>query len=45
VFNKNVNNFRYLRSSTLYANNDTDMQALLAAAIPATPIDDTDLGL
>ena len=42
VFNKNVNNFRYLRSSTLYANNDTDMQALLAAAIPATPIDDTD---
>jgi hypothetical protein len=30
--------FKYLRSSTLYANNDTDIQALLAAATTATPI-------
>ena len=42
VFNKNVNNFRYLRSSTLYANNIADIKSLLAASTTATPIDDTD---
>ena len=42
VFNKNTNNFRYLRSNTLYdETDDADMQALLAAATTATPIDDT----
>jgi hypothetical protein len=42
VFNKNTNNFRYLRSNTLYDKTlDADMQALLAAATTATPIDDT----
>jgi hypothetical protein len=30
--------FKYLRSSTLYNNNDVDMQAMLAAASIATPI-------
>ena len=38
VFNNLVNNFRYFRSNTLYLDNDTDMQALLAAATIATPI-------
>lgn len=38
VFNSLVNNFRYFRSNTLYLDNDTDMQALLAAATIATPI-------
>jgi len=42
VFNKNVNNFRYLRSSTLYANNIADIKSLLAASTTATPIDDMD---
>ena len=42
VFNKNVNNFRYLRSNTLYANNIADIKSLLAASTTATPIDDTD---
>lgn len=42
VFNKNINNFRYLRSNTVYDKDvDADMQALLAAATTATPIDDT----
>lgn len=42
VFNKNVNNFRYLRSNTLYANNIADIKSLLAASTTATPIDNTD---
>jgi len=42
VFNKNVNNFRYLRSNTRYYNNVADIKTLLAAATTATPIDDTD---
>jgi hypothetical protein len=42
IFNKNRNNFRYLRSNTVYNKDlDADMQALLAAATIATPIDDT----
>jgi hypothetical protein len=42
VFNKNTNNFRYLRSNTVYDETvDADMQALLVAATTATPIDDT----
>ena len=41
VFNKNVNNFRYLRSNTRYYNNVADIKSLLAAAIPAAPINAT----
>lgn len=42
VFDKNVNNFRYLRSNTRYYNNVADIKTLLGAATPAVPIDDTD---
>ena len=42
VFDKNVNNFRYLRSGTLYANNVADIKTLLSLSTTATPIDDTD---
>ena len=41
VFNKNVNNFRYLRSDTLYDNNIADIKSLLTVATTATPIDDS----
>ena len=33
-----TDNFRYLRSNTLYQNNQTDINALLAASTEATPI-------
>ena len=38
VFDSSEDEFRYLRSSTLYANNPTDIAALLAASAGATPI-------
>lgn len=38
VFDPTNDNFRFLRSNTLYQNNSTDIQALLAAATTATPI-------
>ena len=38
VFAPSVDELRYLRSSTLYANNSTDIAALLAASQNATPI-------
>ena len=41
VFDETRDNFRYLRTNTLYNNTDTEMQALLAAALPATPIETT----
>jgi len=47
VFNKNVNNFRYLRSDTLYDNTVADIKLLLAETLTnpnggiATPIDDS----
>ena len=41
VFDETRDNFRYLRTNTLYNNTDTEMQALLAAALPATPIVNT----
>lgn len=41
VFNKNVNNFRYLRSNTRYYNNVADIKSLLAAATTAAPINAT----
>jgi hypothetical protein len=37
VFNIAQDKFRYLRSSTLYNNNDIEIQALLAASTIATP--------
>jgi len=37
VFNIAENKFRYLRTTTLYDNNDTDIQALLAASNIITP--------
>ena len=36
-FNISQDKFRYLRTNTLYANNDTDIQALLAASTTASP--------
>ena len=42
VFDETRDNFRYLRTNTLYNNTDIEMQALLAAATTATPIDNTD---
>ena len=48
VFNKNVNNFRYLRSDTFYDDTVADIKLLLAETLTnpnggiATPIDDTD---
>lgn len=42
VFDKNVNNFRYLRSNTFYDDTVADIKTLLAASTTATPIDDTD---
>jgi hypothetical protein len=38
VFDPLSDKFRYARTSTLYGNNDIDMQALLAASTIATPI-------
>ena len=38
VFDKTSDKFKYLRTNTLYNNNNTEMQALLAAATTATPI-------
>jgi hypothetical protein len=37
-FNINSDNFRYLRSDTVYGNNTSDIQALLAASSEANPI-------
>ena len=37
-FNPLNNKFRYARTSVLYGNNDADMQAMMAASTPATPI-------
>ena len=42
VFDPQNDNFKYLRSNTLYQNNTTDIQALLSAASAATPINTTD---
>ena len=36
-FDISQDKFRYLRTNTLYANNDTDIQALLAASTIASP--------
>ncbi len=41
VFDETRDNFRYLRTNTLYNNTDIEMQALLAAATTATPIINT----
>jgi hypothetical protein len=41
VFDETSDNFRYLRTNTLYNNTDIEMQALLAAATTATPIINT----
>ena len=38
VFDATKNKFKYLRTNTLYQNNPTDINALLAAATTATPI-------
>lgn len=38
VFNSATNKFRYARTNTLYANNDTDMQTLLSISTVASPI-------
>lgn len=38
VFNSTYNKFRYLRSSTIYDNNNVDIQALLSASTIVTPI-------
>jgi hypothetical protein len=38
IFNPLANNFRYLRSATLYNNTEADMQTLLGLANVATPI-------
>ena len=38
VFNQAANKLRYLRSSTVYSNNVTDMNALVTASAEATPI-------
>jgi hypothetical protein len=38
VFDSTSDRFRYLRTNTLYNNNDAEMQALLAASAIATPI-------
>ena len=40
-FDPNENQFRYLRTDTLFENNSTDINSLLAASILATPIDTT----
>ena len=37
-FNPSIHKFRYLRSSTVYANSTTDISALLTASSLATPI-------
>lgn len=44
VFNILNDKFRYLRSNTLYSNNNTDIQALLAASINITPISNVGTG-
>lgn len=41
VFDDTTDKFLYLRSNTLYNNNETDIASLLAAASTATPIDDS----
>jgi len=41
VFDETRDKFKYLRSNTLYDNNDSDMQTLLSLATTATPIDST----
>jgi hypothetical protein len=41
VFDETSDRFRYLRTNTLYNNNDTEIQALLAASTTATPIINT----
>lgn len=38
VFNLDTNNFRYLRTNTIYENNDIDINLLLSAANTAEPI-------
>ena len=38
VFNPAQNKFKYLRTSTLYENNDTEIQALLVVSNAASPI-------
>ena len=38
VFNQFEDNFKYLRTNTLYENNAADIQSLLAATTEATPI-------
>ena len=42
TFDPLVDKFKYLRTNTLYTNSDVDMQALLAAATLATPIETTE---
>jgi len=42
VFNPLSDEFKYLRSNTLYNNNSTDMQTLLSLSTTATPIVATD---
>lgn len=44
VFDSSTDTFKYLRSNTVYANNPTDIQSLLAASSTATPIVDPILG-
>jgi len=43
-FNINSDNFRYLRSNTVYGNNTSDIQALLAASSEAIPINAPGVG-
>ncbi len=43
-FDDSIDELRYLRSSTLYENNSTDMLALLAASTNATPITEVSTG-
>jgi hypothetical protein len=42
TFNVSQNKFRYLRTTTLYNNNDVDIQAMLSASSLATPITGSD---
>ena len=41
VFDTNYNKFRYLRTDTVYSNNETDINLLLGAATVATPLVDS----
>ena len=38
VFNPNLNKFKYLRTNTVYQNNSSDINSLLAASTTITPI-------